>query len=172
MFEGYLKIDKSDSSWAHSWVVRSLYTDKYKFKDKSKIYVLVTIRDTVNEATLETDSWSKEWNQGRPVPNSLGEVWRNYFDYVKSTQHLRKQNGQLKLDAKERLVERGKTGRPKGEYGAYNILDRNNDPAWTTRIKCHKCGHFIRQNIYEARHGDKCTNKPRYIKIKDRPIQE
>jgi hypothetical protein len=166
-FEGYLQIDPNDPSYAYIYVVRYHFSDESKFKDKTKHYILVTVRDVQNEAVIETNHWQKEYNQGREVPSTLGEVWHNYFEYCKATASVRKQNGHLVLDAQERLLK-GKQGRPKGEYGKYNIYDRKLDPVWNTKIRCEKCGHDIRKNIYEIRHGDKCKNKPRYVKVKDR----
>jgi hypothetical protein len=172
VFEGYLKIDPFDPSYALPWTARSIFEDHSKFKDKSKHYILVVIRDTLNEAQLETDAWVRLYNEGQRVPNTLGEVWREYFEWSKATAHVRKGNGHLKLEAKQKLgqqVVKGKTGRPPGKYeGQYNIFNRKHDPDWTVRIKCTKCGIWVRKKLYELRHGDKCKCRPAYIKKADR----
>jgi hypothetical protein len=171
VFEGYIKIDPNDPSTAQSWTVRGMWEDRSKFKDRSKHYILVVVRDTLGEAVLETDKWVKIYNEGGAVPDTLGEVWRNYFEWAKATASVRKQNGHLKLEAKEKFGDlvKGKQGRPAGKYdGEYNIFNRKNDPEWTTKVLCTTCGHKVRPKIYEIRHGANCKCKPLYVKKKYR----
>jgi len=171
VFEGYIKIDPDNPSTAQSWTVRGMWEDRSKFKDRSKHYILVVVRDTLNETVLETDKWVTVYNEGGTVPNTLGEVWRNYFEWAKATESVRKQNGHLKLEAKEKFgnLVKGKCGRPAGPYdGTYNIFNRQNDPEWNTKVLCAVCGHKVRPKIYEIRHGAKCKAKPLYVKKKDR----
>jgi hypothetical protein len=171
-FEGYLQIDPSDPSVAIAYCVRGFWYDKSKFKDRTKQYILVAVRDRESEVIIETNYWVKEWNKGERVPDTLREVWQNYFDFSRATEGLRKKNGHLTLETKARIEEgmSGKMGRPAGSYGKYNLLSRERDPMWTERRRCERCRKVVRLGLYLNKHGKHCTisTKSFYVKKADR----
>ena len=147
----YLVVDPQTKQLEYTLVVPWSFSDASALKDKTKGYILISIRDSRPEGLYECERWKQIYLEDpSQVPNTLGKVWTEYFRYCR-------QFKEVPVTKRLPKTEKPIIARPPAEQ-----------PLWTTFVTCARCKQRVRLGLYNDRHADgKCKNKKRWFTLAD-----
>jgi hypothetical protein len=147
MTHGYILINPHDVLQAEWYVLPSGQYLENRTPRPTWLHVLCVIRDAGDPPHDRLIEYFRAYNREglAALPNTLGQVWNDYFERGREIDRLG-----IHFKVKKRKV------RP-GQESGVDFNKYADDPNWNEAVLCQTCNRYVRRGLYDKKHKVNCT---------------